>query len=958
MSIHYVKPNTIKVTQLPCPITIKGVDAFVIHFNGNFFSITSGDYPLSMLDKSFSEILDAVQKELIIYMIDDNGTYVQYNFNGNNVFVFAGTAFEIYEDNDQTYIYLINITLFIDSDNIYFNRAEGYINDYELLINKPYIPENVSDLNNDLNFVESSDLASVATSGDYNDLQNTPNLAAVATSGSYNDLTDKPTIVGQVQSDWNQSDSNEVDFIKNKPTLGTMAAENASDYTPTASLAGVATSGDYNDLDNKPTIPTIPTDVSAFSNDVGYITGIDSNDVVSALGYTPGTSNFSGSYTDLTDKPTIPDDLADLNDDSTHRLVTDTEKTTWNNKSDFSGSYNDLTDLPTLPNGTYIGTSTNWGQNTGVSYLRTSYFQYSQVPQKKGDLVYSTGTRNLHVCGDVVWDSDQNCYKTTPVYIGNFAAPVNADWNSNSGLSQILNKPDLSVYALDSDLNNIEDLIPSAATDQNQLADKAFVNSSISNMAANYVTSDAQGDNFSTKASLISGPYYHKGQVYTLTENDYALVESDETKGNATTRYIYDGSQWSFQYIVNNTPFTQSQLDAINSGITANKVSGYDSLVSNVQADWNAQSGLAQILNKPTIPANTSDLNNDSGFITTETDPTVPAWAKAANKPTYTASEVGALPDTTIWYGESTTAAATVQKEVSIPSITTLRTGQIIIVKPTITSTVANSTLKLNNFDAYPMRYNNAAITTSTDSIVWNANYTSQFVFDGTYWQFAGHGLDSNTTYSAMSVAEGTAGTATSSRTMRADYLKQIIEALVPGAEEDPVFAASAASGISSSDIDNWNDKTSNIGTITEITMNGTSKGTSGNVDLGTVITSETQLSKGTTTGNGNAVTDISVNNHQITLTKGKTFLESFTETDPVFSASAAAGIQSSDITAWNGKQDPASTLSGYGITDANISSRTVTLGSNSVYVPNILSGNSAPTSGQGSDGDLYLQLV
>ena len=33
--------------------------------------------------------------------------------------------------------------------------------------------------------------------------------------------------------------------------------------------------------------------------------------------------------------------------------------------------------------------------------------------------------------------------------------------------------------------------------------------------------------------------------------------------------------------------------------------------------------------------------------IQTETDPTVPAWAKAATKPTYTASEVGALPSTT-----------------------------------------------------------------------------------------------------------------------------------------------------------------------------------------------------------------------------------------------------------------------------------------------------------------------
>lgn len=49
------------------------------------------------------------------------------------------------------------------------------------------------------------------------------------------------------------------------------------------------------------------------------------------------------------------------------------------------------------------------------------------------------------------------------------------------------------------------------------------------------------------------------------------------------------------------------------------------------------------------IPGKVSELQNDSGFITgyTETDPTVPAWAKAENKPTYTASEVGALPDTT-----------------------------------------------------------------------------------------------------------------------------------------------------------------------------------------------------------------------------------------------------------------------------------------------------------------------
>lgn len=42
---------------------------------------------------------------------------------------------------------------------------------------------------------------------------------------------------------------------------------------------------------------------------------------------------------------------ADLVDDTnaTHKFVTAQEKTTWNNKSDFSGSYNDLTDKPTIP---------------------------------------------------------------------------------------------------------------------------------------------------------------------------------------------------------------------------------------------------------------------------------------------------------------------------------------------------------------------------------------------------------------------------------------------------------------------------------------------------------------------------------------------------------------------------------------------------------------------------------
>ena len=46
-------------------------------------------------------------------------------------------------------------------------------------------------------------------------------FARVAETGSYNDLTNTPTIpAAQIQSDWDQNDSDALDYIKNKPTIG------------------------------------------------------------------------------------------------------------------------------------------------------------------------------------------------------------------------------------------------------------------------------------------------------------------------------------------------------------------------------------------------------------------------------------------------------------------------------------------------------------------------------------------------------------------------------------------------------------------------------------------------------------------------------------------------------------------------------------------------------------------
>lgn len=65
--------------------------------------------------------------------------------------------------------------------------------------------------------------------------------------------------------------------------------------------------------------------------------------------YSTTGQNTDGAMTQKAVTDAIPTTLADLNEDSSHRTVTDAEKTTWNNKSNFSGDYDDLTNKPTIP---------------------------------------------------------------------------------------------------------------------------------------------------------------------------------------------------------------------------------------------------------------------------------------------------------------------------------------------------------------------------------------------------------------------------------------------------------------------------------------------------------------------------------------------------------------------------------------------------------------------------------
>ena len=82
-------------------------------------------------------------------------------------------------------------------------------------------------------------------SGAYSDLTGKPTLF----SGAYGDLTGKPTIpAAQIQSDWNQSSTSALDFIKNKPT-NILTAESDTLATVTGRGATTSTACEFAQLD-------------------------------------------------------------------------------------------------------------------------------------------------------------------------------------------------------------------------------------------------------------------------------------------------------------------------------------------------------------------------------------------------------------------------------------------------------------------------------------------------------------------------------------------------------------------------------------------------------------------------------------------------------------------------------------------------------------------------------------
>jgi len=135
-------------------------------------------------------------------------------------------------------------------------------------------------------------------------------------SGDYNDLSNKPTIpadTGDLTNNAGFVTSGIVVGYATETFVTNALVGYATEGYVDSAVSGVSTfSGDYNDLSNK---PTIPADTGDLTNNVGFVTSgvVDGYATETYVdNAVSGVSTFSGDYNDLSNKPIIPSDVGEL----------------------------------------------------------------------------------------------------------------------------------------------------------------------------------------------------------------------------------------------------------------------------------------------------------------------------------------------------------------------------------------------------------------------------------------------------------------------------------------------------------------------------------------------------------------------------------------------------------------------------------------------------------------------
>ena len=342
----------------------------------------------------------------------------------------------------------------------------------------------------------------------------------------------------------------------------------------------------------------------------------------------------------IKNKPTLPTSLGDLADDSEHRTVTDTEKESWDAKSDFSGNYEDLDNKPTIP---AEQVQSDWEQTnqSAKDYIKNK----PTIPEEVTvDSALSSTSENpvqnkvikeaLDGKVDKIHNMGLSSNDYTTAEKEKLAGLSNYDDTEVRGLINAkYTKPNTGIPASDLASGVIPDV-------------SSFITSSVSNLTNYYLKSETY-----TKqevANLIAAIQQFHFEIHAST----SAISTPAGNVLYLVGPIGSGDDKYEEYVYANNTLTKigdTSIDlsgyvtttALNTALADyTTTANLNTLLAGYQAKIDSTHKLDYSLLSNT-PTKVSDFNNDSGFITTETDPTVPSWAKQASKPSYSLSELG-----------------------------------------------------------------------------------------------------------------------------------------------------------------------------------------------------------------------------------------------------------------------------------------------------------------------------
>ena len=232
----------------------------------------------------------------------------------------------------------------------------------------------------------------------------------------YNDLTNRPEI----------------------PTVPTnvSAFENDANYLTSYTETDPqfnAWDKDYNDLTNRPEIPVVPTNISAFENDANYLTSYTETD--------PQFNAWDKDYNDLTNRPeipTVPTNVSAFENDAnylTSYTETDPTISAWakaENKPVYD--YSEITNTPELFDG-------NYNNLTNTPDLSSYITAETQTLTDVVALSNSAGDRQIKNVADPTENQDAVTKKYVDELIAQLQAAINALSGSGSGSTPSGNLP-------------------------------------------------------------------------------------------------------------------------------------------------------------------------------------------------------------------------------------------------------------------------------------------------------------------------------------------------------------------------------------------------------------------------------------------------------------------------------------------------------------------------------------